>query len=215
MNLFSRILLYSVRILILGLVFIKPASAQMALISEARSVTVSYYGSGVETHSSNGMFGMFDASAVGIPFGGGSVSVSQHSNITSSEITLDHRALDMFGPGGFGRSNFEVKFSLPEDTRITVSGDYWWYKFASLSSESLGPLAWDTSPYYNEYRFDRVLGPGVYTFSSTLYAWEYQRETIVLRATSAAPDSGSAFTLLAGAVIGLLAIHRRRHTDAG
>jgi hypothetical protein len=213
------------RVFILGLVFITPALANMVLISETRSVYVSYYGSGIETHSSGGTFGLFEASAVGIPYGGGGVHVYQKSNITPSEITLEHSAHDLYGPGGYGLSNFEVKFSLAQDTRITIIGYQNWFRWASLSSESLGPFPWNGyysyytgvppglpsdwhhSPMNTYYGFDHVLGPGVYTLSSTMYPYEFQHEGIVLRATSVGvPDGGTTALLLAIGILSLLAI---------
>lgn len=58
------------------------------------------------------------------------MQVYQKSNITPSEITLEHTARDTFGLGGDGASHFEVKFSLLEDTRITVYGREAWRQFA-------------------------------------------------------------------------------------
>jgi hypothetical protein len=216
------------RVFILGLVFVTPAHATMVLLSETRSVYVSYYGSGIETHSSGGTFGMFEASAVGIPYGGGGLYVNQKSNITPSEITLEHEAHDKYGPGGYGLSHLEVKFSLAQDTRITIIGYQWWNRYASLSSESLGrfpfdgyytytseppgPLPWDRPRGLplTYWTFDHVLGPGVYTLSSSLIPYESQYEGIVLRATSTVPDGGISIALLACPIFGALWIHQRR-----
>src|SRR5688572_2685218 len=148
-----------------GLIFITPGFAQMGLISEARSVTASYYGSGVETNSSAGTFGVFEASAVGIPFGGGSMYAYQKSNITPSEITIEHQIADFYGPGGWAKSDFEFKFSLLQDTRITMTGYCNNFSgFVSLTSESFGaiPVVWHGYPpyemlYRNFLDFDQVL----------------------------------------------------------
>jgi hypothetical protein len=137
------------RLLILGWIVSAPAFAQMVLISESRSVTVSYHGSGTGTTSSTGTFGLFEASAVGVPFGGGVMIAEQKSNITPSKITIEHYMYDYYGPGGFALSTFEVTFSLLQDTRLTMSG----YcsnlsGFVSLESELSGeiPIVWHSGP---------------------------------------------------------------------
>ena len=178
----------------------------MALISEARSVTVSYYGSGIETHSSDGTFGMFEAAAVGTPYGGGHMYAYQKSNITPSEITLENTASDIYGPGGLAESNFEVKFSLPQDTRITISGYRNWLQWVSLASVSLGPipLGWN-APNLN---YDQVLGAGEYTLTSFMRPVETQIQRIELHASSV-PDGGTSAWMLAIGVLSLVAIRGR------
>jgi hypothetical protein len=180
------------------------------LISEARSVTASYYGSGIETISSAGNFGPFSATAVGIPFGGGWVSASQVSNLTSTRIEVTHRVNDFYGPGGWAASSFEVKFSLPHETRIQISGYSAYFSGpATLVSESAGaiPLVWGPDNFYRNYlEFDQVLDSGVYTFTSN----EWIRgdgifTRLVLR--EAVADSGPSAGLL---LIGLLSLAASR-----
>lgn len=195
-----------------------PSFATMILLSEVRSVTASYYGSGRETHTSPGSFGNFEANARGTPFGGGSVYAYQHSNITPTEFNIVHTLSDDYGPGGEARSDFVVNFQLLEYTRITIDGYCNMYSgFAGLvrDSESI-PLIWTDAPgstsqfYRNCLTFDQVLQPGFYTFST----FELPRETvttrIVLRATTV-PDVGSSASML---VIGLLSLVAVRYSRA-
>lgn len=193
-------------VLVFGAFAITPAFANMILISEARSVMASYYGSGIETHSSDGTFGVFEAGAVGTPFGGGFVYAYQKSNITPSDVTIEHRAIDWYGPGGMARSDFALQFSLPEPTRITMSGYCNMFNgYVSLVSQSLGaiPLVWNDGPgspytyvYRNYLEFDHVLSPGMYTLSS----YELPRESVFTRIAlhaSSVPDSGTTALMLA------------------
>jgi len=199
------------RILALGTLLTAPAFAEMVLLSEARSVFVSYYGGGIETHSSDGTFGLFDASAFGTPFGGGSVAAMQRSNITSTEVTIAHSIVDNYGPGGVANSNFEFKFSLPEPTRITILGYSAYFSGpASLVSESLGaiPLVWGPpgNLYRNYLNFDEVLDPGVYTFTSNEWLrGDGIRTTLDLRAHAlSVPDGGGTAGMLAVGMLWLV-----------
>ena len=187
------------------------------LISETRSVTASYWGGGTETHSSAGTFGAFEASAVGVPFGGGSMLAYQKSNITPTEITIEHHVADFYGPGGWAESTFEVNFSLWEDTRLTISGYCNLFSgFLSLTSDSLGelPIAWHGAPgnpfdvYQNYLDFDQVLGPGTYTLSSYEIPREDVRTRFELHALSV-PDTGSSGLMLAIGALALGAIRGR------
>jgi len=197
--------------LVLSNVFATPALA-LVLIAESRSVTASYYGAGIETISSAGTFGTFTATAIGIPFGGGSVRASQISNITSSLIEVSHALDDFYGPGGWAASNFQVKFSLPQETRITISGSSAYFSGpASLISESEGaiPLIWGPDTVYrNHLEFDQVLNPGVYTFTSNeTLRGDGIRTKLVLREW--VPDRGHSGWMLAAGVAALLVLRRR------
>lgn len=215
----SSCLLSIGRVLALGTIITAPVFAEFVLISEARSVYVSYYGSGIETHSSDGSFGLFDASAIGTPFGGGSLFVQQRSLITPSEISVEHSIIDGFGPGGVANSDFQVKFSLPEASRLTISGYSAYFSGpASLVSESLGaiPLVWGPDAIYQNYLdFDEVLMPGVYTFTSN----EWLRgDGIVsrfeLRAQApSVPEGGTTAWMFAVGALSLLAIRGKPQSD--
>lgn len=210
MNISFR-LLASCRALFLCFALIQPAFAGMILLSETRSVTASYYGNGTETIVSDGTFGLFDATAVGIPFGGGFMSARQKSTITPTEVLIEHFVHDMYGPGGWAYSEFQLTFALVAPTRITLDG----YSnmesgFVSLVSASLGPLPliWtgaDGDPnamHLNYLNFDRVLDPGLYTLSSYEFPREFVSTRFHLQAASV-PEAGSSLVLLG---IGMLAV---------
>jgi len=184
---------------------VSPASA-LVLLAESRSVTVSYYGAGIETIASDGSFGVFAATALGTPFGGGYVNASQYSNITTSAIEVRHSILDSFGPGGYGASNFQVRFSLPEATRISISGVSSYFSGpASLVSETNGsiPLVWGPDTFFRNYlEFDQVLAPGIYTFTSNEWLRGDGISTRLLLREVVAED-GSTFVWLA---LGLVAV---------
>lgn len=192
--------------------FIAPPALALVLISETRSVTASYYGAGIETISSTGTFGTFAATAVGTPFGGGYVLASQTSNLTSSVIEVAHALDDFYGPGGWAASNFQVKFSLPQSARITISGISAYFSGpASLVSESEGaiPLIWGPDTFYRNYLdFNQVLGPGIYTFTSNeTLRGDGIRTRLILR--EMVPDRGHTGWMLAVGVASLLVLRRK------
>lgn len=189
---------------ILNLIAITPSFAGMILLSETRSVTASYYGGGTETITSDGTFGAFEATAHGTPFGGGFVTASQKSDITADGFTIQHRASDYYGPGGSALSSFAVSFLLQEATRIIIDGYCNFYSgSASLTSGGqIIPLSWGGPPgdYFRNYlAFDQVLGPGVYSFTTT----ETARETVTTRISlRAVPDEGAtAWMLIVGTAL--------------
>jgi hypothetical protein len=196
------------RLFVLGLISATPASANLVLISEARSVTVSYWGSGAETHSSDGTFGLFEAVAIGTPFGGGSLRIYQKSNITSSGFTLEHQANDHYGPGGYGLSAFQFTFGLVQDTRITISGVSHNFARPGLASLSGYSLVWGPPFWHNYLEFDQVLAAGVYTFSSNQTVGDGATTNITLRA-AVVPDGGTCAWMLAIGVLSLVAIRGR------
>lgn len=184
---------------ILNLIWITPSFSAVILISETRSVTASYYGGGIETITSDGTFGLFEALAVGTPFGGGLMSAYQESDITPTGFTIQHSVADNYGPGGWAKSSFTVDFLLSEDSRITIDGYCNYFSgFASLTSGSQTiPLVWGPDDIYRNYlTFDQVLGPGLYTFTT----YEIPRETVSTRIDlrfSSVPDEGSSAWMLA------------------
>ena len=222
----ARALIYLLPRACASTILVAPAYGEMVLISEARSVTVSYYGAGIETHSSAGTFGEFHGNPIGIPYGGGAMLASQDSNISPSGFTLVHSIRDFFGPGGWAESNFQVTFSLPQETRISISGfrDYafpFGYNNPSsavLVSDSDGviPLVWYGDFYLtinlqNRLNFDEVLSPGVYTFTAReTFLFDHNFSRLEVRASSV-PDDGSSALQLAFGIFALFAIHRRRN----
>lgn len=195
---------------ILNLIAITPSFAGMILLSETRSVTASYYGGGAETITSDGTFGAFDATAIGTPFGGGSVSVSQKSDITADGFTIQHRASDYYGPGGLAKSSFTVSFLLEAATRIIIDGycNYFSGSASLTSGAQIIPLVWGGRPggppdnYYRNYlAFDQVLGPGVYTFTTTETARETVSTRISLRAISVPDEGATAWMLVVGTAL--------------
>jgi len=213
------------RLLLLPVIILSALPARaLIMVSEARSVFVSYYGAGIETHSSPGTFGQWTGSAIGTPFGGGNVAAYQQSNITSTGFDLHHAIYDGYGPGGRADSNFQFVFRLTQPTPISITGFSFYFSGpASLVSDTLGniPLVWgpDGSFYRNYLDFSRVLNPGLYTFTSN----EWMRgdginTRISLRddlrddppnPISDVPDSGSTAGMLGLALVALVAIRRR------
>ena len=152
-----------------AIILAAPARA-LEMVFESRNVFASYYGAGIETHSSSGHFGAFDAVAIGTPFGGGGVAAAQHSNITTTGFDLHHAVADFFGPGGRAESNFQFVFRLSNPTPISITGYSVYFSGpASLMSETGAiPLIWgpEGDVYRNHLDFYQVLTPGLYTFTS-------------------------------------------------
>ena len=194
-------------VFVLAIFFTAPARA-LILLSESRSVFVSYYGSGIETHSSDGNFGLFDATAIGVPYGGGSVFVRQLSNITTQVIRVEQWAYDGYGPGAVGRSDFQVRFSLPEPTPFTVSASTWSYPgLATLVSDTLG-----TIPVHWPYGFggvlnsmDLMLAAGTYTFTAGVHYGDGIHTIYELRVPNV-PDRGATASMLAVGLLSLVAV---------
>lgn len=196
----------------IGLLFATPAPA-LVLLSETRSVTASYYGGGIETITSDGSFSAFTAVAVGVPFGGGAVRASQVSHIATTGFDLQHSLYDGYGPGGWAASTFELRFSLEEDTRISIIGYSAYFSGpASLVSETQGaiPLVWGPpgSPFRNHLEFEQVLKAGVYTFTSNeTLRGDGISTRLALR--EVVPDGGSSIWYLVFAFLSLVALRRR------
>jgi hypothetical protein len=151
-----------------ALILAAPARA-LEMVFESRSVFASYYGGGIEMHSSNGQFGEFHSTAVGTPFGGGFMRARQDSNITTSGFDLVSDVQDFFGPGGVAESNFQFVFRLLQPTSILLTGHSAFFQGpASLVSATSGaiPLFWGPEPYRNTLSFNQVLDAGLYTFTS-------------------------------------------------
>lgn len=96
----SNRLLFVCRVFVLAILLTAPAHA-LVMLSETRSVFADYWGGGDRSQliTSPGTFGQFNATAVGIPFGGGSAPAWQQSNITTAGFTLQHGTVDSYGPG--------------------------------------------------------------------------------------------------------------------
>ena len=195
-----------------ALILAAPAHA-LIMVSEARSVFVSYYGSGIEMHSSPGTFGAWTGSAIGTPFGGGNVSAYQQSNITSTGFALLHSTHDNYGPGGVAESRFRFTFSLTEATRINITG--FSNTFAGSATLTGHPLIW-TGMYQNNLDFDQVLGVGLYTFETMEWLrWDNPLTRITLRegppraGAESVPDSGSTAGMLGLALAALVVMRRR------
>ncbi len=208
------------QLLIILPAIILPARA-LEMVFESRSVLASYYGGGLELRSSTGNFGAFDATATGIPFGGGSVTASQHSTITSSGFDLQHNITDFFGPGGRAESNFQFVFRLDQPKTIAITGYSFFFSGpASLMSESGPiPLVWGPDTLYRNYLdFSQVLGPGLYTFTSNewlrgdgINTHITMREEPPRAGGSNVPDSGSTAVLMGLGLVGLAAMRRKNH----
>lgn len=196
--------------------FLTTPALALVLIAESRSVTASYYGGGIETISSPGTFGIFSDSANGIPQGGGHVYAGQTSDITTAGFTLFHSAVDNYGPGGVAESIFRVTFSLPQATRISISGySNYFSGNATLVSDSLGsiPLLWGPSGsiYRNYLDFDQVLTPGVYSFASREWIRDGLGTSFNTRISlvERIPDEGGSVWLLVIGILSIGAIHRK------
>lgn len=190
-----------------------PAFA-LVLISESRSVFVNYHGGGdrSELITSAGTFGLFSATPIGIPFGGGSVYVHQTSNITPAGFDLFHSVQDYYGPGGVGQSNFTFTFQLNQPTPISITG-YSAY-FSGPATLTGTALTWAgpngvKDPYNNYLNFNQVLGAGTYTFTSNEWMRGDGISTRISLRDQSVPDSGSSAWMLAAGLLSLAAIRRK------
>jgi hypothetical protein len=202
-----------VRVLFLCCLFTTPALA-LVLISESRNVFVDYHGGGdrSELITSAGTFGLFDATPLGIPFGGGAVYVRQTSNITTAGFDLFHSVQDYYGPGGVGESNFSFTFQLNQPTPILITGySFYFSGYATLNGTALtwaGPTG--VRDIYNNYlNFNQVLGAGTYTFTSKEWLRGDGISTRIALRDQSVPDGGSSAWMLAVGLLSLAAIRRK------